>query len=78
MKNRRKDGESYIAEISIDPILNEVGQPIFFVGTERDITKEKQIAEMKTEFISVASHQLRTPLTEARWAFHICYLRMKH
>lgn len=71
VKNCRKDGESYIAEVTISPILDEDGEAIFFVGIERDVTKEKQIADMKSEFISVASHQLRTPLTEARWAFHI-------
>lgn len=66
INNRRKNGELYVAEIHIAPVVSN-GNIRFFVGIERDITKEKQIDRAKTEFVSLASHQLRTPLTAINW-----------
>lgn len=67
IQNRRKNGEIYIAQISLSPVLDEEGRVIFFVGIERDITKEKEADKAKNEFISLASHQMRTPLTAINW-----------
>ncbi len=67
IKNKRKNGQEYTAYASISPVLNTKNEVVFFVGIERDITKEKEIEKMKSEFVSVASHQLRTPLTGIQW-----------
>jgi len=63
IKNRRKNGQEYFAKINIDPILDEDRRVQFFVAVERDITREKELDQAKSDFISIASHQLRTPLT---------------
>lgn len=65
--NIRKDGTEYQADLSITPILDKDNNTMFFVGIERDVTKEKEIDKAKTEFISLASHQLRTPLSTIKW-----------
>jgi len=67
IQNRRKNDEMYTAIISISPVINKDGNIIFFVGIERDISREKEIDTAKSEFISLASHQLRTPLTAISW-----------
>ncbi|MDO8668752.1 MAG: ATP-binding protein [Candidatus Buchananbacteria bacterium] len=65
--NHRKNGDNYNVLVRISPVLDDKNRVVYFVGIERDITKEKEVDKMKTEFVSVASHQLRTPLTAIRW-----------
>lgn len=65
--NRRKSGKLYWAKIKIAPFLDKNGELLGFVSNEDDITDEKETDRLKTEFISLASHQLRTPLTSIRW-----------
>lgn len=36
-----------------------------------DISREKMVEKLKTEFVSVAAHQLRTPLAAIRWSISL-------
>lgn len=67
LRNRRKDGTLYDVEANISPVLDERGEVVYFIGTERDITKVKEADRAKTEFVSIASHELRTPLAGIAW-----------
>lgn len=62
---RRKDGETVPVAVTVSPIVLD-GAPIGAVQVFRDITEEKAIERAKDEFISLASHQMRTPLTSIR------------
>lgn len=44
-------------------IFSHNKQAVQIVGTIHDITKERELEQMKDEFLSVASHELRTPMT---------------
>lgn len=59
----RKDGTKVPVADSAAPILDLSGKVSGCVVAFRDVTKEHQIKKMKDEFLSVASHELRTPMT---------------
>ena len=67
VNNRRKNGNKYFAQVKISPVLDKNNNVVFLVAIERDISKEKEIDRAKSEFVSLASHQLRTPLTTINW-----------
>ncbi|KKQ14182.1 MAG: Multi-sensor signal transduction histidine kinase [Candidatus Moranbacteria bacterium GW2011_GWF2_36_839] len=63
----RKDGEKIPVSDSAAPLKNEKNKVVGCVVVFRDIAKEYQVDKAKTEFVSLASHQLRTPLSAINW-----------
>jgi PAS domain S-box-containing protein len=71
LMNQRKNGEKYIAELTITPILNQNRETNYYLGVERDITQAREVDRMKSEFLSLASHQLRSPLSSIKWSLEV-------
>jgi len=65
---RYKGNDTAAISIVVTPIRSAFGDEqneAGFVMTLRDITREKSLEEERDEFISVISHELRTPVTVA-------------
>jgi PAS domain S-box-containing protein len=53
--------------LSLYPFTQIDGQSVG-LATLVDITRQKQVESAKSEFVSLASHQLRTPIAGMRWS----------
>lgn len=53
--------------ITSTPIKNYSSKWTACVVVFKDATRERELSNMKNEFLSVASHELRTPMTVIKW-----------
>ncbi|MBI5044629.1 MAG: PAS domain S-box protein [Candidatus Levybacteria bacterium] len=70
--NKRKDGNEYSVELGINPILDDNGDILFFVGNERNIDAEKLVEssfkdlKAKTKDLEDSKKALANVLEDAR------------
>ncbi|MBI2577957.1 MAG: PAS domain-containing protein [Candidatus Wildermuthbacteria bacterium] len=59
-------GRKFPVAMIVASLVRE-GETLGAISVFRDITKEKEIDQAKSEFVSIVSHQLRSPLGSMRW-----------
>jgi PAS domain S-box-containing protein len=58
-----RTGARIWTEISYSPIFDDTGRVTSGIAIVRNTTKDREVEEIKSDFISIVSHELRTPLT---------------
>jgi signal transduction histidine kinase len=73
----RKDGTLFDVSLSISPIKDSAGRVIGAAKIARDISERKELDQRKDEFISMASHELKTPITALKGFTQLLHRRFK-
>lgn len=60
------DRQRFYISINAAPIFDEKGNLTGGIGTFMDVTTRRMIAQGKDDFISIASHELKTPVTSLK------------
>ncbi|MBS1531239.1 MAG: PAS domain S-box protein [Bacteroidetes bacterium] len=76
IRERGVDGIYRWHLVRISPLFNAAGRLEQWIGTATDIDELKKIEQQKDDFISIASHELKTPLTSLKTSIQLLY-RMK-
>lgn len=61
--NRRKDGSLYVEDQTIAPVRDQQGRVTHFIATKQDVSKRKQLEELRDQLMQTIVHDLRSPLT---------------
>jgi PAS domain S-box-containing protein len=61
--SRQKNKSLNDVQLTIAPVRDQIGKMISFVGSQRDVTRQKELERLKDMFVADVSHELRTPTT---------------
>lgn len=67
----RKDGTQIWVTQHVHAVRDPTGTLVGYEGSVQDVTEHKRIDQMKSDFVSFATHQLRTPLSGIKWLLEL-------
>ncbi len=59
----RSDETVVLTDLSVALVRDASGAPLHFISQIVDVTAERELEQMKSQFVAGVSHELRTPLT---------------
>lgn len=74
---KRRDGKVRYLLISSSPIYNRTGKFIAAASITNDITPQRELENRKDDFINMASHELKTPITSMKLYLETLMSRVK-
>jgi PAS domain S-box-containing protein len=74
---RTQDGRLIQVSLTISPIRDKEGKVTGVSKIARDITEQKQDEQRKNDFIGMASHELKTPLTSLHALVQVLQQKLK-
>lgn len=76
LRLRRHDGQYRWHRVRRTPVWDLDGQVARWIGCSTDIDEHKQAIQLRETFLSVASHELKTPITALLLQLHLLKRRM--
>lgn len=63
IRNYRKNGSLFYNELTVSPVHDSSGKLVNFIGVQNDVTARLELEKRMSDFYSMISHELRTPIS---------------